>query len=479
MVPLAQAASSDGGRAGDIISMIRDLKYQSVTLANFEEFPQIQKLPERMRKDIRVVAQVLPFKSNSYCVNRLIDWTRIPHDPIFTLTFPHRDMLEPEAFDRIERLLDDNAAPEALKAAADEIRLSLNPHPAGQLQHNVPVHEEEPLEGMQHMYRETVLFFPSQGQTCHAYCTFCFRWAQFVGMEGLKFASREAQRLAEYLKARPYVSDVLFTGGDPMIMKTRMLKEYIDAILSVPSVKSIRIGTKAIQYWPQRFISDDDAQELLALFRSVRAAGKHLAVMSHFNHWIELSTPEAQAAVRAIQDTGAQIRTQSPLMKRINDSAKTWSKMWQMQVEAGMVPYYMFIARNTGARRFFEVPLVRAWDIFRDAYKQVSGLARTVRGPSMSALPGKVRIIGVSEVLGEKVFVLNFLQARNPDWVDRPFFAKYDEKASWLTELEPAFGEKKFFYADELRELLEDRSGWSPQASGDPDPVIPEEILAP
>jgi len=329
------------------------------------------------------------------------------------------------------------------------------------------------------MYRETVLFFPSQGQTCHAYCTFCFRWAQFVGMEGLKFASREAQRLAEYLKARPYVSDVLFTGGDPMIMKTRMLKEYIDAILSVPSVKSIRIGTKAIQYWPQRFISDDDAQELLALFRSVRAAGKHLAVMSHFNHWIELSTPEAQAAVRAIQDTGAQIRTQSPLMKRINDSAKTWSKMWQMQVEAGMVPYYMFIARNTGARRFFEVPLVRAWDIFRDAYKQVSGLARTVRGPSMSALPGKVRIIGVSEVLGEKVFVLNFLQARNPDWVDRPFFAKYDEKASWLTELEPAFGEKKFFYADELRELLEDRSGWSPQASGDPDPVIPEEILAP
>ena len=46
---------------------------------------------------------------------------------------------------------------------------------------------------MQHKYRETVLFFPSQGQTCHAYCTYCFRWAQFVGLDDLKFASREAQ----------------------------------------------------------------------------------------------------------------------------------------------------------------------------------------------------------------------------------------------------------------------------------------------
>ena len=44
----------------------------------------------------------------------------------------------------------------------------------------------------------------------------------------------------------------------------------------------------------------------------------------------------------------------------------------------------------------------------------------------MSASPGKVQVLGTQEIHGEKVFVLNFLQGRNPDWVGRPFFAKYD-----------------------------------------------------
>ncbi len=62
----------------------------------------------------------------------------------------------------------------------------------------------------------------------------------------------------------------------------------------------------------------------------------------------------------------------------------------------------------------------------------MSGLARTVRGPSMSATPGKVLVDGVAEVNGEKVFVLKFLQAREPVWVNRVFFARYDETATWL-----------------------------------------------
>ena len=64
----------------------------------------------------------------------------------------------------------------------------------------------------------------------------------------------------------------------------------------------------------------------------------------------------------------------------------------------------------------------------------------------MSADPGKVEITGVTEVAGEKVFALRFIQARNPEWVQRPFFAKYDEKAVWLNDLKPAFGEEKFFF---------------------------------
>ena len=136
--------------------------------------------------------------------------------------------------------------------------------------------------------------------------------------------------------------------------------------------------------------------------------------------------------------------------------------MWRKQTEAGLVPYYLFIARDTGAQRYFDLPLERCWEIYREAIQGVSGLARTVRGPSMSATPGKVRVLGLSEVQGEKVFVLDLLQGRNPDWVGRPFFAKYDATARWLDDLLPAFGESEFFYEAELRQILsEPGSPWA------------------
>ena len=71
----------------------------------------------------------------------------------------------------------------------------------------------------------------------------------------------------------------------------------------------------------------------------------------------------------------------------------------------------------------------------------------------MSCSPGKLQILGVNQVRGEKVMVLRFIQGRNPDWVQMPFFAKYDEKASWVTDLVPAFDEDKFFFYDELQEI--------------------------
>ncbi|NEP46815.1 MAG: lysine 2,3-aminomutase, partial [Okeania sp. SIO2H7] len=103
---------------------------------------------------------------------------------------------------------------------------------------------------------------------------------------------------------------------------------------------------------------------------------------------------------------------------------------------------------------YFQMPLVRTWEIYQQAIQQVSGLGRTARGPVMSALPGKVAIDGVGEIAGEKVFVLSFLQGRESDWCKRPFFARFDADATWLNELEPAFGEEKFFYKSQLEEIL-------------------------
>ena len=435
----------------DVDALARDLpgtKYRAYTLKNFRQIPQIERLSEQQKFEMEVVGHVLPFRTNNYVVEELIDWNDVPNDPIFVLTFPQKDMLQPHHFDEMAKVIKSGADKQKIKEVANKIRLHLNPHPAGQMTHNMPSLEGEKLSGMQHKYKETVLFFPSEGQTCHAYCTFCFRWPQFVGMDGLKFAMRETELLIDYLVQHREVSDVLFTGGDPLIMKTRALSAYIDTLLEadISSLKTIRIGTKALGYWPYRFLLDRDADELLELFERVVLRGKHLAIMAHFNHPRELQTEAVREAIARIQSTGAVIRTQSPVMANINDEPEIWERMWKEQVRLGCVPYYMFLARDTGAQHYFSVPLTRAWEIFRKAYQKVSGLGRTVRGPSMSAAPGKVQVLGVSEVNGEKVLALQFLQARQPDWVLRPFFARYDPKAVWLDDLEPAFGAESFFF---------------------------------
>jgi len=429
--------------------------YKSYSLRNFEQIPQLKNISNSEKLAIETVGRVLPFKTNNYVMEQLIDWGNIPDDPIYTLTFPRKEMLKKNHYDKMEKLISNNSAKELIDQTANDIRMELNPHPAGQY-YNVPQINGIELTGVQHKYRETLLFFPSQGQTCHAYCTFCFRWPQFVGMNELKFAMKETELLIEYLKQHREVTDVLFTGGDPMIMKTKILENYIDPLLDneLYNIQTIRIGTKALGYWPYRFTSDADADDLIRLFEKIVKKGKNLALMAHFNHPVELSTNEVKEAIQRIRATGAQIRTQSPVMKNINNAPEIWAEMWRKQVNLNCIPYYMFVARDTGAQEFFGVPLVDAWNIFRKAYQTVSGVCRTVRGPSMSATPGKIQVLGVSEVNNEKIFVMRFLQGRNPDWAARPFFAKYDEKAIWLDELKPAFGEEKFFFEEELESIF-------------------------
>ncbi|WP_203217879.1 KamA family radical SAM protein [Nocardia terpenica] len=422
--------------------------FRAYTTRHLDELTSRAGLSPAERLAVRAVATVLPFRTNGYVVDQLIDWSAAPDDPIYRLVFPQADMLPPEDVAVIADLLTARAPRPEIEAAAHAVRMKLNPHPAGQRQLNVPEQDDEPLPGMQHKYRETVLFFPDRGQTCHAYCTYCFRWAQFVGEPDLKIAGGNLDRLVGYVTAHPEVTSVLITGGDAMIMSEPVLRRYVDPLLRLEQLESIRIGTKSLAYWPQKFVTDPDADDMLRLFERVRAAGKNLAFMAHFSHPRELEPPVVAEAMRRITGTGATIRTQAPLIRSINDEPRIWETMWRNQVRLGSVPYYMFVERDTGPRDYFAVPLTRAYEIFRNAYKNVSGLARTVRGPSMSATPGKVCVDGLVEVNGDQVFQLHFIQARDPELVNRPFFAKYDPAAVWLDQLTPAFADRFPFETD-------------------------------
>jgi L-lysine 2,3-aminomutase len=433
-------------------------RFRAYTVKHLDALVAQAGLDASERLAVRAVATVLPFRTNAYVVENLIDWDAAPDDPIYRLVFPQADMLPPADVQRIASLLARNAPDGEVAAAAHEVRTRLNPHPAGQLALNIPDLGDEPLPGVQHKYPETVLVFPKQAQTCHAYCTYCFRWAQFVDEPDLKMATADTARIVEYLRRHREVTSVLITGGDPMIMGADVLRRYVEPLLDegLDHIESVRIGSKSLAYWPQRFVTDPDADDTLRLFEKVVASGRGLAFMAHFSHPRELESPLVAEAARRIRSTGAVIRTQAPLIRSINDNPATWAAMWGTQVRMGMVPYYMFVERDTGPQDYFAVPLAAGYRIFRDAYRGVSGLSRTVRGPSMSATPGKLCVDGITEVAGEKVFVLHMIQARDPDLVGKPFFARYDPDATWLSDLEPAFASRFPFEPDpeELPELL-------------------------
>jgi KamA family protein len=418
------------------------------TARNLHEIPQLAGRSEQELLEMRAVAAVLPFRTNGHITDELIDWDDVPDDPIYRLAFPAPEMLDPADLATMTKLLRDDAPPERVQAEAHDIRRRLNPHPGGQLSLNVPDGGEDPLDGLQHKYPETVLFFPGPGQMCHAFCTYCFRWAQFVGEPDLRMACNDPEVLCGYLRRHPEVSDVLITGGDPVIMRTEVLARFVEPLLEVglESVRTIRIGTKAISHWPYRFVTDPDADELCRLFERVVGSGRQLAVMAHYSHPRELVPAVAGEAVRRIRATGATIHTQAPLIRGINDDPAVWKRLWRSALDLGMVPYYMFVERDTGPRNYFEVPLARGWQIFREAWSQTSGLGRTVKGPVMSATPGKVLVDGVAEVAGRRVFVLRYVQARDPGLVGRPFFAEFDPEATWFDQLVPAFAEQREFF---------------------------------
>ena len=422
------------------------MDYKAYNATTFAETAVAKGLPRATLQDLLVVSKILPFRVNNYVIEKLIDWQHAPDDPLFRMLFPNRDMLSPADYAAAAELHRKDALPPQ-HPLVRRIRSDMNPHPSGQLSHNRPSLAGETLKGIQHKYRETVLFFPNQGQTCHAYCAFCFRWAQFIGDEELKIASRDREQLFQYLEQHEEVSDLLITGGDPLVMRTQLLRFYCEPLLAgrCPHIRSVRFGTKALAFWPYRFTTGADADALAQLLSELRGAGRNVAIMAHMSHPRELQTEEATAAISRLQSLGVVIRSQAPLLRTVNDTSETWANMWRLQVALGVVPYYMFVERVTGAHRYFGLPLSRALTIFREAVTAVSGLARSVRGPVMSTHQGKVELLGRVRVGDDEMFTLRFLQARDPALSYRPFFARYDADAQWLDGLDPPTESRVFF----------------------------------
>jgi len=230
----------------------------------------------------------------------------------------------------------------------------------------------------------------------------------------------------DYIRRTRAISNILLTGGDPLMLSTRRLDAILAELRGIPHVGIIRIGSKLPAYDPLRITGDPALLETIA--RHSRP-DRRIYVMTHINHPREL-TREALAALDALHRAGAILCNQTPILRGINDDAAVLADLVRRLSYAGAAPYYFFQCRPTAGNRPYTVPLVESHQLLARAAATESGLARRAR-LVMSHASGKVEVVGVT---ADKIHC-RYQRARDPRDEGRFFACKRDDRAYWLDDL--------------------------------------------
>ncbi len=410
--------------------------------------------------------KIYRFMATRHVLNS-IDWNNFEKDSLFQLVFPQPEMVDPDFRKEFFKLADnDEKAQEAL--IQDYIHKT-NPHDGKQLL-NKPWFENEDgdlviLEGSQHKYPQCQLLFDKTTQSCFAFCTYCFRHAQVRGDEDM-FIQEDVQPMIEYLKKHKEVTDLLITGGDGAYMPYERLEQYILPFIDEPElshIKTLRIGSRVLSYEPEMLLKDD-YNKFLDLFKKLVDNGIQVAFMSHFSTPREVLNPLTIAAIRRLRAHGVNVKSQSPMMNHISlftdengevdidKSAQNWIDLGNIFAMVSVGFHSIYCARPTGEHHYFTVPITYINKIFSKIYRSLPSINRPSRYITMTSSGGKISMLGEVEVNGKKAFALKFNEARNMEWMDKVFLAKYDDQENTIANLPPFEGEKHF-YEDELKEI--------------------------
>jgi lysine 2,3-aminomutase len=276
--------------------------------------------------------------------------------------------LTPDVIDIIHS--DDPADPIARQFVPDPAELETRPQeradPIGDDAHS-------PVEGIVHRYPDRVLL--KLVHICPVYCRFCFR-RESVGPGHRRSLSRAALVHAlDYIRARPQIWEVILTGGDPLVLSPRRLREVVRALDRIEHVKIVRVHTRVPVVAPARITA-----ELIRAIKAPRnasrnASGQATYVVLHANHARELSA-RARAACARIIDAGIPMLSQSVLLRGVNDDPDTLAALMRALVENRIKPYYLHhgdLAPGTGHLRT-TIPQGQA--IIRALHGRLSGLCQ-------------------------------------------------------------------------------------------------------
>jgi len=388
---LGQTTENSGGNGnGNGHQKPRSPKY----LTRLEQIPQ---LDSDEREQLEKVNEQFVFRSNEY-YQSLIDWDD-PEDPIRRIIMP--DVQELDDWGQLD--------------ASNEEKYTK-------------------VKGLEHKYTSTALLLVNE--VCAAYCRFCFRKRLFMNEN--EEVTKDVSDGLEYIREHPEVTNVLLTGGDPMIMSTSKLEPIIQKIREIDHVKIIRIGTKIPAFNPYRIINDPSLHEMI---RTYSTDEKKIYIMAHFNHPKEL-TPVAVKGLNMLMQSGAIVVNQTPMIRGVNDDPEVLAELFNRLSFIGIPPYYVFLCRPTLGNQPFAIPVEEGYEIFEQARSFCSGLAKRAR-LVMSHETGKVEVVGMSD---SQIF---FKYNRAADTENDAKFLVFDSNpdAYWFDDYEEAQMELPLEYA--------------------------------
>lgn len=345
---------------------------------------QVRWLSAQEIESLTPITESFAFRANEYYLS-LINWDD-PNDPIRKIIIP--DGTEPAEWGDVD-------------PSQEEIYV------------RVP--------GLEHKYTSVAVVLTTP--CCGGYCRFCFR--KRIHMKGNQEMVRDLNKVIDYIRAHREISEVLLTGGDPLVLSTDRLDKMVSRFWEIPHIRIVRIGTKMPAFNPYRIL-DDPA--LLAMFKKCSSRKRRIYIMSHFNHPRELTDPAIES-VTLLMKAGATVANQTPLIRGVNDTPEILVELFQKLSVIGVPPYYVFQCRPAVGNKPYVVPIEEGYRIFETAKSHCSGLSKRARFVMSHSL-GKIEVIGLTE----SDIIFKFHRAHDRKNCSRIMVYKRNPQACWLDD---------------------------------------------
>jgi lysine 2,3-aminomutase len=221
-----------------------------------------------------------------------------------------------------------------------------------------------PVEGIVHRYPDRALL--KLTHVCAVYCRFCFR-REMIGPAAAPLTPRQLDAAFAYIATHPEIWEVILTGGDPLVLSARRLKQAVARLAATEHVKVIRVHTRVPAANPARVTPE--------LVRALKAKGKATYVVLHVNHPRELTEAAREACARLI-DAGIPMLSQSVLLNGVNDDAQTLGALMRALVECGIKPYYLHHGDLAPGTSHLRTSIERGQELMRALRGRLSGLCQ-------------------------------------------------------------------------------------------------------